>query len=241
MTGRTAAVLAGAVVLAAVYPGQAQPAPLPAVVDVTIPDVGTLHVAVPPGYCGYPKAVRDRLSQFLAGGTPSFKLLGIAGNCTGIAGVMQGEARPVSPSLQLTMLASEVHRTARSKPTVYRRWCFEQYPEKGAGDANKDFQEALGELGKGSLTGEAVSLGLLASTRDAVFGGLVQDFSGAGQDFRQVQVVVCFSPADIPVLWTFQEIVGRNLGGEALYQRVRAVLAVAQTQAKITMDLNRQR
>ena len=243
MMRRTAVACAYSLVLLMINTSAwAQQAPLPAVVDISLPDGGgTFHIALPPDHCAYPKVMRDRLSEFLAGGTPSFKLLGIAGNCANIAELLRGQDVIVSPSLQLTMFTSEIDPQNRSKPEAYRRKCFEEFPDKGNGSIAKDLQKSLGELSDKPLDANAASLGLLASTRDAVFGGMIQEVSDGNRRIRQIQIVACFAPGNVPVFWIFQKRADENWSAEEFTNQLRALLAITRTQVQLTADLNRQK
>ena len=211
---------------------------LPPVVDVAVPGGGgPIHLSIPEGYCGYPKEVRDRLENFLSDG--GIRLLGAAGGCADIERLMRDGRSVVGFSLQLAMLGGDVAPSARTKPMAYRRQCFEQYPARQADFITDEIRRAAHDTGGGLSVGESSSLGRLDATRDAVFGGALVELSRAPDKILQVQVVVCFSPAGVPVLWTFQATMDRDTNPDAVTARLRSVLALAEAQVARTIELNR--
>jgi hypothetical protein len=216
-------------------------AELPPVLEVAVPGGGKVRVALPPRMCSFPKEVRDRLARFLGEGEDSLRLLGVAGDCEAIDSLTREGTAVVSPSLQLAMQDTEIDFAKRSTSAAYRRLCFERFPLLKDSVVKDALRQSLKEADNKVTLGETVSLGLLVATREAVFGGLLAELSRAPHRLIQVQVVACFAPGDVPLLWTFQEVVDRDVGLDKLGERIRSVLALAQSQVKATMDLNRNR
>lgn len=214
-------------------------ATLPPVVDVTVPGDGiVVHVAVPPGMCAYPAEVRERLAHFLE---DDLNLLGVAGDCAGVDQLLREGRAVVSPSMQLTILNSEVAPATRSKPVAYRRACFKQFPLKGSDAVPSTVRQALKDVDTALTLGQTASLGLLDATRDAVFGGNLVELSREPARVIQVQVIACFSPADVPLLWLFQATVDRDANLETITARLQTVLALAESQVVRMMEINRTR
>ena len=209
---------------------------MPPVVDVTVPgDTVVVHVAIPPDMCTYPAEVRERLARFLEG---DLHLLEVAGDCVGVDRLLREGRSVVSTSMQLAIFKSEVALTTRSKPVAYRRACFEQFPPKG--NAVPDaVRQALKDEDTALTLGQTASLGLLAATRDAVFGGNLAELSREPARVFQVQVIACFSPANVPLLWLFQATVDRDANLETITARLRTVLALAEGQVAQTIEINR--
>ena len=214
-------------------------AKLPEVVDVAVPGGGTLHVTVPPGSCSYPKEVRDRLAQFLASREPPLQLLGAAGDCESMDRFLKDGISVIAHSLQVAMLESEANPTERSTPAAYRRSCFEHYPKKKTDNAADTLRQAVKDADRNLILGEEKSLGLVAATRDAVFGGTLTEVTRASRQLLMVQVTACFAPGDKPLLWMFQDVVDRSAGDDSIAETLRSVLALARSQVKTTIERNR--
>ncbi len=211
---------------------------LPPAIDVAVPNGGTLHIALPPTNCTYPPEVRARLAEFLAKGEPRLRLLGASGDCKDIERLMRDGTTIVSHSLQLAMLDSEADPAPRSTPAAYRRACFERFPKQNDEAGSPAFREAIKRAERDLSLGEERSIGLVAATRDAVFGGMVTELARASHQLLLLQVTACFAPRDVPVLWTFQAAVPRDAKGDEIVASFRGVLDLAQAQVKATMALN---
>jgi hypothetical protein len=216
---------------------RAQAEPLPSAVEVSVPGNETVRIALPSDSCAYPKEVRDRLSQYLLAGEPKQLLLGAAGDCGGIDRLMREGTAVVSPSMQLTMLDSDSDPTKRSNSQVHRNRCFEQFPKKNEKLTKEEMIRAIHEVDHNLTLGAQTSLGLLTSTRDAVFGGMLSEISNASGPLRQIQVLACFTLRGAPLFWTFQESMGRD-PDEKIADLVQVVLARAEAEVKATLALN---
>lgn len=214
-------------------------APLPVVSDVAVPGGGVVHIALPPASCGYPKEIRDRAEKFLSGGEHGLQLLRAAGDCASIERLSRGESGLILHSFQLEMLKDEIDPVKRSTAAAYRRECFEQYPKRKENTSSDALRLSLREADSQMNLGEAMSLGLLSATRDAVFGGTLTEAARTPRRLILVQVTACFAPGDVPLLWIFQDAVDRGANDGDFAQALRDLLALAQSQVKMTMELNR--
>jgi len=214
-------------------------AELPAKVDVATPSGEKFLVALPTGMCPYPKEIRQRLADFLANGQPALRLLGAAGDCRAIDRLTHGKSVIISPVIELAMLDSQVDRTKRLDAQTYRQWFLEKYPNKQTKLDTDAIRNALKTKDKKFAIGDERSLGILARLPDAIFGGTMISASNPPRQMIQLQVIACFSPNNVPILWTFGETVEAK--PEKMATRFKALLKLAQKQVQRTIELNRSR
>lgn len=224
--------------LVALTVGASAQVPMPAVRTIDIPGGTTIQIASPPATCSYPSEVRDRLATFLSGGGHGLRLLDAAGDCGDMERLTRGSTGLIRHSFQIAMLKDEEDPQRRPSKAAHLRRCVAEYPK--AGETGSDaIRHALKEVdGQLETSGER-SLGLLASSRDAVFGGALIQASRAPRRVLLVQVTACLSLRDVPLVWMFQEAIEKAADEGEVARTLRDLSTLAQSQTKAAIELAR--
>jgi hypothetical protein len=187
--------------------------------------------------CAFPAGIHKVLKTFLEAGEPKLHLLGAAGECRAIEQFMQGAKVTISPTIQISMLDTDISLAGRRSSTEYHEFCRTRYPHSGEELLSNSIRNMLSRLDTGVMVNRSVSLGALAETEDAVFGGQITATTGGVRNMILVQVNACFAPNNIPVLYTLTGAVDSALPPAQVETKLKAALALAETMVDATLRI----
>lgn len=225
--------------LLAALPAKAE---LPTSVSVKIPSGEIVKFALPDEMCAYPGKVRKVLQRAFEAESPKLRLLGAAGDCYAIDRWRHGfQSAPISPTIQLAMLDSQVDPGSRMSASRYRAYCNDRFPARSKSLLSDRIRRSLQQIDNGLTLADERSLGILARTRHAIFGGELIWTKKGQHAMVLVNVVACFAPHDVPVLWTFSGAMDRSLPPGEIEKRLNAALILAEDRVTATLLLNGER
>ncbi len=230
---RGAYILAATLVAALITPATAGVSPLPLAVTLPVPG-GILKLAPPFDQCAFPAAVTQQMASVMQG----LHVVLATGSCADVNTLLQTGASIVGQSMVVAMLDEDFNPATRSAKPAFLRDCFEQFPKPASRTALDDAVAEVNKAQSGILLQQAIPLGLLRATRDAVLGGTLMGLQRGQTQMLQVQVTACVYAGALPIIWLFQQTLDRHAPAQAISQRLQDMLSLSLDRIEATQRLN---